>query len=51
MKSHILATNTPARIKVPVGQSVNTAANEPKPQLKCGRLVGVKDKIPQKRKI
>ena len=51
VKSHIPATNTLARIEVPVGQLVNTAANESKAHLKCGRLVGVKDKIPRKRKV
>ena len=50
MKSHISAANTPAQIEVPVGQPINTAANESKPHLKRGRLVSVKDKIPQKRK-
>ena len=51
VKSHILAANTLARIEVPVGQSVNTAANELKPHLKRGRLVDVKDKILRKRKV
>ena len=51
MKSHILAANTPVGIEVPVGQSINTAANESKPHLKCGRLVGDKDKTPRKRKM
>ena len=51
VKSHILAANTLARIEVPVGQSVNTAANELKPHLKRGRPIGVKDKIPWKRKV
>ena len=37
--------------EVPVGQSVNTTANESKTHLKRGRPVGVKDKIPQKRKV
>ena len=37
--------------EVPVGQSINIAANESKPHLKHGRPVGVKDKIPQKRKV
>ena len=46
VKSHILVANTPARIEVPVGQSVNTAANKSKPHLKRGRPVSVKDKIP-----
>ena len=39
VKSHIPAVNTPARIEVPVGQSVNTAANESKPHLKRGRPI------------
>ena len=47
MKFHILAANTPARIEVPVGKSINTTANESKPHLKCGRLVGDKDKTPR----
>ena len=51
MKSHISAANTPAQIEVPVGQLVNTAANESKPHLKHGRPIGVKDKIPRKRKV
>ena len=51
VKSHIPATNTPTRIAIPLGQSVNTAANELKPHLKRGRLVDVKDKILQKRKV
>ena len=46
VKSHIPATNTLAFIEVPIGQSVNTATNESKPHLKCGRTVDVKDKIP-----
>ncbi|KAK9994139.1 hypothetical protein SO802_023842 [Lithocarpus litseifolius] len=50
VKSHIPAANTPARIEGPVGQSVNIAANESKPHLKRGRPIGVKDKIPRKRK-
>ncbi|XP_023895540.1 uncharacterized protein LOC112007428 [Quercus suber] len=48
VKSHIPAANTPARIEVPVGQSVNTLANESKPHLKRGRPIGVKDKILRK---
>ena len=51
VKSHIPVANTPARIEVPVGQLVNTAANESKPHLKRGRPIGVKDKIPRKRKV
>ena len=51
VKSHILVANTPARIEVPVEQSVNTTTNESKPHLKHGRPVGVKDKIPRKRKV
>ena len=46
MKSHILAVNTPTQIEFPIGQSVNTTTNESKPHLKCGRPVGVKNKIP-----
>ena len=51
VKSHIPTANTPARTEVPVGQSINTAANESKPRLKCGRPIGAKDKIPKKRKM
>ena len=51
VKSHISATNTLAQIEVPVGQSVNTTTNESKPHLKHGRPIGVKDKIPRKRKV
>ena len=51
VKSHIPTANTPALIKVPIGQSINTIANESKPHLKHGRPVGVKDKILQKRKV
>ena len=51
MKSHIPTANTPSRIEVLVGQSVNIGANESKPHLKCGRPVSVKDKIPWKRKV
>ena len=51
VKSHIPAVNTPARIEVLVGKSVNTTTNESKPHLKRGRPIGVKDKISQKRKI
>jgi hypothetical protein len=50
VKSHIPATNTPAKIEVPVGQSINTVANESKACLKRGRPIGAKDKIPRKRK-
>ena len=51
MKSHILTANTPAQIEFFIGQSINTTANESKPHLKRGRPIGVKDKIPRKRKI
>jgi hypothetical protein len=50
VKSHILATNTSVKIEVPVGQSINTAVNESKARLKRGKPIGVKDRIPQKRK-
>ena len=45
VKSHISAANTLAQIEVPIGQSVNIAANELKPHMKRGRPIGVKDKI------
>ena len=51
VKSHIPTANIPAWIEVPVGQSINTAANELKPYLKRGRPIGVKDKILLKRKV
>ena len=51
VKSHIPNANTLARIEVLVRQSVNIIANESKPHLKHGRLVGVKDKIPHERKV
>ena len=51
MKSHIPAANTPARIGVSIGQSINLVANDSKPCLKHGRLISAKDKIPGKRKI
>ena len=51
MKSHIPTADTPSRIEVLVGQSVNIAANESKPHLKRGRPISVKDKIPRKRKV
>ena len=51
MKSHIPTADTPSRIEVLVGQSVNIAANESKPHPKRGRPIGVKDKFPRKRKV
>ena len=51
VKSHIPATNSLTWVEVPVGQSVNTTANESKPHLMRGRPIDVKDKIPQKRKV
>jgi hypothetical protein len=48
VKSHIPAANTSAKIEVPVGQLINTAANESKARLKHGRSIGAKDKIPRK---
>jgi hypothetical protein len=50
VKSHISAANTPVKLKVPVGQSINTTANESKARLKRGRPIGAKDKILRKRK-
>jgi hypothetical protein len=50
IKFHIPAANTPAKIEVPVEQSINTAVNESKACLKHGRSIGAKDKIPRKRK-
>jgi len=50
IKSHIPVANTQAKIEVPVGQLINTAANESKVRLKHGRPIGAKDKILQKRK-
>ena len=51
MKSNISSANPLARIEVSIGQSVNTIANESKPHLKHGRHIGVKNKIPRKRKV
>ena len=45
-KSHILTTNTPTRIDVPVGQ----LTNESKIRLKRGRPVSSKDVTPRKRR-
>jgi hypothetical protein len=50
VKSQIPTTNTPAKIEVPVGQSINTTVNESKARLKRGRPISAKDKIPRKRK-
>jgi hypothetical protein len=50
IKSHIPVANTLAKIEVHVGQLINTAANESKARLKCGRPIGANDKIPRKRK-
>ena len=47
---NISATNTPAKIEVPVGQSINTTVNESKACLKLGRPICAKDKISRKRK-
>ena len=47
---HILATNTPAQIIVPEGQSRDIIANESKARLKRGRPIGSKDKVSRKRK-
>jgi len=46
-KSHIPAVNTPAKVDVPEGLLV---VNEFKTRVKCGRLIGSKDKNPRKRK-
>jgi hypothetical protein len=50
VRSRIPTANTPAKIEVLVGQSINTAANVSKARLKRGRSIGAKDMIPQKRK-
>jgi hypothetical protein len=50
VKSCILAANTPTKIEVSVGQSINTIANESKACLKRERPIGAKDKISRKRK-
>ena len=49
-KSHKLAANIPSQIEIPMGKLKYSVANEPKPQLKCGRPIGSKDTIPRKRK-
>jgi len=50
VKSHIPTTNTPVKIEVHVGQSINTAANESRAHLKHKRPIDANDKIPRKRK-
>ena len=51
-KSYIPATNTPARIGIPIGKTAIMAANESSMKcLKRGRPSGSKDLIPRKRKI
>jgi hypothetical protein len=50
VKFHIPAANTSVKTEVPIGQSINTVANESKARLKRGKPIGVKDKIPWKRK-
>ena len=49
-KSHIPAANISMRIEIPMGKLKCSVANEPKPQLKRGRPIDSKDKIPRKRK-
>jgi hypothetical protein len=51
VKSHIPIVNTLAKIEVLVEKSINTAANKSKARLKCGIPIGVKDKIPRKKKV
>ena len=51
-KSYIPATNTPARINIPIGKTAIMAANESSmTRLKHGQPLGSKDLIPWKRKI
>jgi hypothetical protein len=50
VKSHNPAANTPAKIEVPIGQSINIAANKSKACLMRGRPINANDKIPHKRK-
>ena len=50
VKSYIPTVNTPVKIEGPVGQSINTTANESNACLKCGRLIDANDKISWKRK-
>ena len=51
-RSYIPATNTPARINIPIGKTAILAANESSmTRLKRGRPLGSKDIIPRKRKI
>ncbi|XP_059658527.1 uncharacterized protein LOC132304835 [Cornus florida] len=49
IKSHVPAANVPAKINVPVGQSINVTANASKIHLKRGRLVGAKDVLRKKK--
>jgi CTP-dependent riboflavin kinase len=50
VKSQIPAANTPSKIEVPIGQSINIATNESKTRLKRGRPIDANDKIHRKRK-
>ena len=50
VKSYILAANILVQIEASEGKLINIIANESKARLKHGRLVGAKDKIPQKKK-
>jgi hypothetical protein len=50
VKFHIPVANTPAKIEVLIGQSINTTTNEFKARLKCGRTIDANDKIHRKRK-
>ena len=45
-KSHIPATNAPARIDVPVGQNKMAANDSSSARLKRGRTLGSKDSAP-----
>ncbi|KAK4710180.1 hypothetical protein R3W88_004693 [Solanum pinnatisectum] len=47
-KSHVPTANAPVLVDIPIEQTVN--ANESRPRLKYGRLIGSKDKNPRKRK-
>jgi len=48
VKSHILAANAPSRIEISKKKD-NIVVNEFIPCLKCGKLVGAKDKNPRKK--
>ena len=51
IRHDIPAENVPSRVDVPKEQTDGNKMNEPRVQLKRGRLVGSKDKNPRKKKL